>query len=125
LNGLPAGTDVSFLVGATLTQVCIGQHEVNLNLSSGNPWTDPGASITVESAIRLVLPTQAEFTSDAPALIGPALLPLLGSAVSSASVIQPGTLRLAWTSGHVLDIIDSVEHYESYTVNHGDNIIVV
>jgi hypothetical protein len=126
LNGLAAGTDVSFLVGASLTQVCVGQNEVILNLSpAGDPWTDPGASITVQSAIRLVLPTEMEFTSDAPVLIGPALLPILGSAVAGAAVVQPGTLRLTWSSGHVLDIIDSVEHYESYIVTHGDKVTVV
>jgi hypothetical protein len=45
--------------------------------------------------------------------------------VAGAAVVQPGTLRLTWSSGHVLDIIDSVEHYESYTVTHGDRVIVV
>jgi hypothetical protein len=79
MYGLAADTDVTFLVGASLSSVLVGQNEVILHLSPpGDPRKDPGASIMVASAIRLVLPTEAEFTSDAPVLVGPALLPLLG-----------------------------------------------
>ncbi len=126
MHGLAADTDLEFLVGSTLGQVCIGEHQVILNLlPRGDPWTDPGTSITVESSVRLEMPTQAEFVSDAKLLLGPALVPLLGATVTDASVVPPGTLRLAWSSGHILDILDSHEHYESYVVQHGDRVIVV
>lgn len=126
MNGLPADTDLSFLIAAPLGGVRIGRHGLILDLESpSDPRNNPGTSISIESAIRLVLPSQAEFTSDAPSLAGPALLPLLGSAVAQASVVAPGTLRLLWANGYLLDIIDSVEGYESYTVTHGQTVIVV
>ncbi|MGD0020414.1 MAG: DUF6188 family protein [Candidatus Limnocylindrales bacterium] len=125
MNGLPADTDVSFLVGAELVQVCIGQNEVILHfLPAGDP-TGPNPSITIESEVRLVNPDGAEFTLDTPVAIGPALLPLLRVPVTGAFAVPPGTLRLQLSSGHFLDVIDDSEAYESYTVTNGDRVIVV
>jgi hypothetical protein len=53
------------------------------------------------------------------------MLPLLGTTIAGASVVPPGTLRLTWSNGHVLEIMDSSERYESYVVTCGDKLIVV
>jgi hypothetical protein len=125
MHGLPADTDLSFLVGAELVQVCIGYNEVVLHFLRPDNPTAPYPSITIESEVRLVYPNEREFTSDAPLAIGPTLLPLLRIPITMASAVPPGTLRLQVSSGHVLDVIDAEEHYESYTVTNGNHVIVV
>ena len=118
MHGLATDTDVSFLREAPLIQICVGENEVILRL-------DPGISVTIESSVRLVSPGGEELISDESLQIAPAVLPLLGSTVADVSILPPGTLRLTWSSGHVLDVLDSVEHYESYTITHGDDVIAV
>jgi hypothetical protein len=49
----------------------------------------------------------------------------LGSSISEVSIVPPGTLRLTWSSGHILNVLDSWEEFESYTVTNGDTVIVV
>jgi hypothetical protein len=125
MNGLPADTDLTFLVGAELVDVCIGHNEVILHFLPADDPTAPYPSITIESEVRLVFPNKREFTSDAPLTIGPALLALLRVPITGASAAPPGTLRLQLSSGHVLEVIDSSEHHESYTITNGDRVIVV
>ena len=124
MYGLPIDTDVSFLRGALLTQVCVGQNELILNLYPESPYSQP-VSIMFTAFARLVGPDVEELIAEESLQIAPALLQLLGSTVSSVSILPPGTLRLIWTSGHVLDVIDSEEHYESYTITNGNRVIVV
>jgi hypothetical protein len=45
--------------------------------------------------------------------------------VTDVSIVPPGTLRLTWSSGHVVDIVDSWKEFESYTVTTDDKVIVV
>jgi hypothetical protein len=118
MYGLPNDTDLSFLKDATLIQVCVGENEIILNLH-------PQISIMFTGVVRLVSPGGDEMTSEESLQIAPALLPILGSTVVEVSFVPPGTLRLVWSSGHLLDLIDSEEHYESYTITNGDKVIVV
>jgi hypothetical protein len=124
MRGLPADTDVSFLKGALLIQVCVGQNEVIIRLY---PRTTPPYEISIMSTslIRLVSPDGAKLASEGSVQIAPALLSLLGSTVADVSILQPGTLRLTWSSGPVLDLVDSNEKYESYTITNGGDVIVV
>lgn len=124
MNGLAADTDLTFLNEAQLEQICVGRHQVSINLVRPDP-SDPPIYIAIESSVRFVSPAGEEFVSEESLEISPALLPLLGSTVTDVSILPPGTLRLTWSSGHVLDVIDSVEHYESYTIANGDTVIVV
>jgi hypothetical protein len=118
MYGLPADTDLSFLKDATLIQVCVGENEIILNLH-------PQISIMFTAVVRLLNQGGEELVSEESLQLAPALLPLLGSTVADVSIVPPGTLRLAWSSGQVLDLIDSEEHYESYTITNGDKVIVV
>lgn len=118
MYGLPVETDLSFLRSAALIQVCIGENETILNLH-------PRISIMIASSVQIVLPSGPPSTLEDPKLIGPAMLPLLGSPIAEVSIVPPGTLRLIWSSGHILDILDSWKEFESYTVTNGDTVIVV
>jgi len=123
-RGLAAETDVSFLKEAQLVQICVGRHDVILNLIRPDPY-DPPISISIESSVRLVSPGGEELTSEESPQVAQTVLPLLGSTVADVAVLPPGTLRLTWSSDYVLDVVDSVTRYESYSITSGDQVIVV
>jgi hypothetical protein len=116
--GLPPDVDFSFLAGATCLQVCIGQQEVILRLHSD-------ISVLIGSTVRVTAPGGVTRTIDAAVETGVALLSLLAADVSEATGARDGTLTISWTNGWKLQILDSSAEYESYTVSHGDQIIVV
>ena len=118
MYGLPVDTDLSFLAGATLLQVCVGENEVILNLNSSS-------SVMIASSVCFLQPDGTLSTLDNAPRLGQAVLPLLGQHVTSVSVVAPGTLRLMWSSGQVTEILDSWREYESYTITHGDRVLVV
>lgn len=118
MYGLPNDIDLDFFVGASLIQVCIGENEVIANLH-------PDISVMIASNVRLDLHEgEIEAFDDAEAL-GVALLPLLGGAIVDASGAVDGTLRLTWEGGTTIEILDSYREFESYTVRHGAELIVV
>jgi hypothetical protein len=115
--GLTPDVDVSFLAGAELQQVAVGQNEVILNFGSR-------VSVTVASDLRLSSPhDQGDLITDAPTA-GSALIALLGSTVLQATGID-GTLTLKWSDAGTLAVYDSSPDYESYTITHDGGIIVV
>lgn len=118
MYGLPFDTDLGFLQDAPLIQVCAGENEMILNLH-------PNISIMIASSVRITAPRESESAFDDARDIASAMLPLVGSRVTDIAIIPPGTSRLSWSSGHVLDIVDSWREFESYIVSHGDETIVV
>jgi hypothetical protein len=118
LYGLPPDADLGFLTGAQLIQVCVGENETILRFN-------PDISIMVASAVHLIQQggTDADLTH-APE-VGAGLLPLLGDHIAAVMAIPPGTLRLSWSSGSILEITDSWDRFESYTITNGDRSIVV
>lgn len=124
MNGLPADTNVNFLRARRLSDVGVSSHEVILRLKTGDPYL-PVASIHIESSVRLAGPGGEELITDESPQIASALLPLLDGTVKDVSILPPGTLRLIWSTGHILDVCDSVENYESYHITNGDDVIVV
>lgn len=118
MYGLPADTDLSFFLGASLLQVCVGENEVIANLYSD-------ISVMIASTVRVTRDDgKAEIFDDARA-IGPALLPLLGREIQQATGTPDGTLRLTWDDGTTVEILDSYKEFESYTVRNGEDLIVV
>lgn len=119
MYGLPEGIDLSFFVGATLVQVCIGENEVILNF-------DGEVSLMCSSSVRYAGAgkTESLLLADAK-LAGAAVLDLLGSNVTEVSAARDGTLALTWSAGDRLELSDSWTEYESYTIRHGDQFIVV
>ena len=118
MHGLPPDVDLSFFAGCQLLQVCVGENEVILNLHAD-------ISIMIASTVRVVHPGGETDTADRSTDIGPAVLILLGKEICEASGSPDGTLRLVWSDGSALEILDSWKEFESYTVRHGDTLIVV
>lgn len=118
MNGLPTDADLSFLEGATLLQVCVGENEVILNL-------DPDISIMVASVIRMTTGDGVALElADAPES-GRSMLALLGHGVAAVAHDPDGTLRRTWDGGEVTELLDSWKEFESYTIRHGDTLLVV
>ena len=49
----------------------------------------------------------------------------LNQTVAEAEGSEDGTLRLAFDTGETLTIYDDSAEYESYTIRHGERVIVV
>ncbi|PZS17246.1 MAG: hypothetical protein DLM57_08820 [Pseudonocardiales bacterium] len=118
MYGLPPDVDLSFLDGATLIQVCVGENEVILNFH-------PDSSIMIASSVQLTGPEYAPRLIESARDTGTALLEVLGGIVSRAAALPAGTTTITWTSGHELQILDTWPQYESYTISHDDVVIVV
>ena len=118
MYGLPEKTDLSFLKGKQLLQVCIGYNEVILNF-------DGDLSILAQTDIghrSSQLPIAIYETSIAAA---PVLVRFLHQSVANASAGPPGTLILEFSNGESLEIYDTSSHYESYKINYDGKTIIV
>ena len=116
--GLPEDLDLSFFVGRSLIQLGMGEHQIQFVLH-------PDVRLSVESTMRLTsLSGETSSVEDYRQTAG-VLLPLISHDVQGASRTPSGALRLEWSNGAVLEVDDDSEQYESYTINHGDRLIVV
>lgn len=120
MHGLSTETDLSPLTGCTLTYVGFGQYQVNLAFSG-----DPDCSISIEGDYT-VAPHGGEATAYSQSVEGAeVLLPILGYAVSSATVPAEGTVRIVFENGSVLELLDSSSHHENYQINLAGRLLVV
>ncbi len=118
MNPLPKGTNLDFLIGQTLGQVCLGANEVILNFSENT-------SITIESEF-LVQDEHAVRTGfEDVRPTASALAKLIAEAVQKVSSQEDGTLKVWFTRGDILEIYDTWEMYESYVIQHHDTFYVV
>jgi hypothetical protein len=116
--GLPEDVDLSFLVDATLLQVCLGESETILHL-------EPGISMMVASVMILEIAGEERREFDSTADCAKFVVPLLGQSVVGVGGQPDGRLTLEWSSGARLEILDSYEEFESYTIRQGTTLIVV
>jgi hypothetical protein len=118
MYGLPAGVDLSFLVGATLIQLCVGENELILNLH-------PDISVMVASVVEFDGLSDCVSEPGDPSKAILKLLPLLGHEVAGVRGSTDGTLEVLWDTGERMRIMDSWREFESYTIRQGDHMIVV
>ena len=118
MYGLPEDLDLSFFVGTTLIQLGMGEHQIAFVLH-------PDVRLAVESTMRLFQPDEPAVTIDDYRSSGGVLLSLISHDVRRASRTASGALRLEWSTGAALEVDDDSERYESYTINHGDRVIVI
>jgi hypothetical protein len=119
MYGLPEDLDLSFFVGTTLIQLGMGEHQIQFVLH-------PNVRLSVESTMRLTSATGLNSrVEDGYREEAGVLLPLISHDVERASRTPSGALRLEWSNGAVLEVDDDSDQYESYTINHGERLIVV
>ena len=118
MYGSLEGQDLSFLIGAQLIQVCIGENDVVLNMH-------PDVSMMIASNVSVTAKQGETSTLESSLDIGTAMAKLLGSSVVEVTGESDGTLVLGWSLGSVTRILDTWADYESYTIRHGETVIVV
>jgi hypothetical protein len=110
--GIPATTDLSFLRDKTLTQVCFGPYDLQLN------FCEEITNITTTSTIGygLAVGTYAERS------IGPkeGFVP-----VQEVSWTAEGTLTLEFEGAVRVQFYDDLGPYECYTITHNDDFFVM
>jgi len=109
--------DVSFFVGATLTQICLGAYDLGLNFDG------PPIRIMMQSDFGTRVVGRERMLHDL--TNGHLLRSFLNRDVSDASWGEKGTLVLTFVGGDQVLIFDNSDEFESYTINHAGNTIVV
>jgi hypothetical protein len=117
LYGLDAKVDLSFLIGAELEQVAIGEYQIQFNF-------DGTRSLSVENAFAISDNGARARFEGAPAGAA-AAVSLLGRKVVSEIHTNSGDLRLEFEGNGVLELADGSTQYESYQITHGEEIYVV
>ncbi|WP_182112688.1 MULTISPECIES: DUF6188 family protein [unclassified Actinotalea] len=116
MYGLPPSTDLSALRGLLLTQVCVGQHEVNLNFEGE-------CRIMVTSTF--VMHSGGRETSDRSEILTE-FIASLGKAIQSVEWNVAGTVRLRFAGrAATIDILDDEPNYESYEIQFKDRPLIV
>ncbi len=118
MNPLPPDTNLDFLIGQTLLQVCIGENEVILNFYGS-------ISITIFCDFDIQAATGKAEAFEDPRTAASALVQLISEDVVKISNQNNGTITLWFTGGKMLAFHDTHEMYESYVIQNGDDFYVV
>jgi hypothetical protein len=125
---LDANLDLSFLIGLTLTQVCVGEFQLQLHFHQD-------VNVSIEESIACITPssrsrwgcedswTHASEGSDMKAVV--ALLAYLGKTTIALQRMGKSGIVLTFENGSALEIFGDNTHYESYQISHRGGMIVV
>ena len=119
MYGLDMTMDLSFLVGREAIQIAIGQYQVIFNF-------DEDVRISVESEFRHIS-SDGDISNWHPRAphTAAATLRLLGAKIEKVSGHKDGTLKLTFSGGDTLTILDSSKEYQSYDITCPGRTIVV
>lgn len=115
MYGVPADLDLDRFRGATLVQVAIGANEVQFNFQ---PYLNIGVEGIWEirdSDNRVIDRAQPNGEREAYRVHV-----LLGRAVVATRVNAPQSFVLEFDGGYRLEVFDSSEQYESFSIQPGD-----
>lgn len=119
VHGFSADADFGFLRGLTVEQICLGQYQTQIHFNNGT-------SMSMEGRYVHQMPSGNRQVDQPPSSCGPnELFRLLGAAVISATVISPDTLRVHFSNGDILLLMDKTDLYESFQFRTGDLLIIV
>lgn len=118
MYGLDTSIDLSFLRGREVVQIAIGIHQVIFGF-------DADVSITVEGAFQYA--ARGECSKWGPGMPDAATptLRLLGRTVREVQGHSDGTLKIGFSNGDYLTILDASKQYESYQISSPGKTIVV
>ena len=128
--GVPADLDLSAYLGATLTQVCLGEFQLQFHFYpssrrlSSNPEEEAPA-ISCEGDWCLLDPSGRELdrSMDHTARTEYRIHLLLGKAVTETRVEAPKVFELVFEGGYVLRFVEDDRPYESYQLYPSGHII--
>lgn len=118
MYGVPVDLDLSFLHGAELIQVCLGQHQLQFHFH-------PVGSISVEGGweLRDAAGVRIDGHWQDPDRPPYQLHRPLGRRVARSEVAAPERFALTFEGGEVLRVFDDSPQYESFSIQPG-NIFV-
>ncbi|MGH9788250.1 MAG: DUF6188 family protein [Candidatus Acidiferrales bacterium] len=109
MHGLDKDINLSFLAGRELIQVAIGQYQTVFAF-------DRGVAISIEG--RFIYASRSEQVEWRPGASHAAAkaVALLGSIVDNFVAEEDGTLKLFFSNGDQLRVLDDSSEYESYQI---------
>jgi hypothetical protein len=110
-------TGLSFFKGTTLTQIWLGSNDLGLNFDL------PPIQIMMQSDFGTKVVGQERMLHDL--TNGHLLRSFLNREVSDAAWGEKGTLILTFAGGDQVLIFDDSDQFESYTISHSGQTIVV
>jgi hypothetical protein len=118
VNRIPLDYDASWLVQASLDTISVSRYSVILDFDSGT------GTLTIECDTRVINGDRVRSYSY-PRDAAVELLPLLLQTVANATVESATELAIDFSDGTRLMVVDSSDHYESFTLSRGDDLLVV
>jgi hypothetical protein len=109
--------DLSFFVGATLTQICLGAYDLGL-IFDGPP---SGLMISSSFGIQFANHELVRYELT----MGHLVRPFLNRDLIAAAWAEMGTLILTFKGNDQIHIFDDSDQYESYVVSHKELTIVI
>ena len=104
MYGIPSDFPHDLLKGAALIQVCVGEHQLQLNF-------DGGQNVSIESCLRIDGGEKlSDFTQAATSICR-----FLGYQVEESSAPDTKTLKLRFSRG-TIEVLDDTLQYESFSI---------
>lgn len=116
--GISPDESFDFLDRKLLQQLCFGENELILH------FDDPTISIVVMADIEIVSRVRGRRLAEDPRSLASDVVNFLGKTITDIKSTQRA-LFLVFDDEYTLILHDSDEHYECFTIKHGDRIIVV
>jgi hypothetical protein len=113
MHGVPADLDLSRFKGATLTQLGIGEYQVQFHFHPEGSISVEGKWELRDSAGVLIDDGARDSITKREALH---LHVILGKRVQTYSVSAPDSFSLRFESGHMLTVFDDSKAYESFSI---------
>lgn len=117
MQGLPKDVNLDPLIGAQLEQVCIGENDYILHF-------DQDVRISVESESVHERPDVGRVRISDNRTSAGTLCRLLGTKIINANVREDGGVRIGFSDGSQLDIINDSTVYESLVLHIGKELLV-
>jgi hypothetical protein len=111
VHGVPADLPLQSFVGAPLTQIGIGEYQLQFHFQGAGSITVEGGWKLVDSHQQQVDASQEHKEREAYRVHL-----LLGQTVGSFTVSPPDSFTLHFTSGYDLTVFDDSERYESFSL---------
>ena len=116
MYGVPINLDLSGFKAATLTQVAIGEYQIQFHFHPEGYISVEGKWELRDSAgvlLDCAKDTNAERDAYRVHII-------LGKCVESYTVNAPDSFSIQFESGHILTVFDDSKQYESFSIQPGD-----
>ena len=117
MHGVPADFDLKPLVGSTLTQIGLGQFQIQLHFAGVGGAAS--GSVAIEATWELHGPdgTLLDHAQEHVERDCYRIHVLLGEDVSTFGIDSPRSFTLSFASGHRLTVFDDSQQYESFAIH--------